>query len=256
MTGAICGLGAEDLFELRFLRDARMSPDGRHVAYTVSRTDHEEQHEIWIENTYGGERHQLLYPGNARAPQWSSDGRHLAFIADERVRVATYPSLAISEPLTPAHLTAQGTPSWSPGSDRVAVSLLERRQMHGAARRITTTVFKADGLGFLDSLSQHIYEIEVATGELRCLTPAARFCSQPQWSPCGRRILFFSTDDAIPFASYSQRLLAIDLETGEISEVLDQQWYVSCIRWLPAGDRFIMAAAQASDLTIPTYRRE
>jgi len=112
--------------------------------------------------------------------------------------------------------------------------------------------FRAEGLGFIDALSQHIYEIDPSSGALRCLTPAQSICSQPEWSPCGRRILFLATDAEIPFASYSPRLLTVGADDGEITEVLGSRWYIASARWLPGGEHIAVAAARDSTLTIST----
>jgi dipeptidyl aminopeptidase/acylaminoacyl peptidase len=240
----------EDLFDLAFLRDARLSPDGGRVAYTVSRTDGEERFEIWIADIKGEGEERLGCSGNATAPRWSPDGRWIAFVGNDRLRVAEFPSLIVSAPLTPEELSVQGAPTWSPDSARLAVSLLRRRMVEGP-RRITSDHFRADGLGYLDGLTQHIYEVGHSSGALRCLTPSEGICSQPQWSPCGRRILFFATDDAIPFASYSPRLCTVDVDGGGITEVLGHRWYVACARWSPEGERIVVAAARDSTLTIP-----
>jgi dipeptidyl aminopeptidase/acylaminoacyl peptidase len=243
-------LGPSDLFDLQFLRDGRLSPDGRRVVYALSRIDGEEHFEIWIAELDGGEKQRLSYPGDVMAPRWSPDGRWIAFVSGSRLRVAAFPSLSISEPLTPEHLLLQGAPSWSPDSTRLAVSLLERRVTTGA-RRITSDHFRADGVGFLDSFTQNIYEVDRSTGALHCLTPASGICSQPEWSPCGRRILFFASDEAVPFASYSPRLLTLSVDNGEITEVLGKSWFIVSARWLPGGERIAVAAALDSTLTIP-----
>jgi dipeptidyl aminopeptidase/acylaminoacyl peptidase len=244
-------LGPDDLFDLKFLRGACLSPDGHHLAFAVSRTDqHMETIEIWVADAKGEGKRRVSHPGIATAPRWSPDGRSIAFVADGRLRVAQFPSLAISDPLTPEHLLVQGAPSWSPDNARLVVSLLERTTVQGA-RRIRSNYFRAEGLGFVEGLSQHIYIIEHSTRALRCLTRAATFCSQPEWSPCGRRILFFATETFIPFASYSPRLLTIDVADGEITEVMGSPWYITCARWLPGGEHIAVAAAKESTLTVP-----
>src|SRR6185312_8916639 len=125
-------LGPADLFALQFLRDGRLSPDARHVAYGLSRTDHEERFEIWIADSPTGQaKRRLPYPGNAKSPRWSPDGRWIAFDADGQLRVAAFPTLAISEPLTPTSLSVQGAPSWAPDSELIAVSLLESAAVPG-----------------------------------------------------------------------------------------------------------------------------
>jgi len=244
-------LGPADLFDLKFLRSACLSPDGHHVAYAVSRTDSgEERFEIWVADAQGGSKQRLPYTGNATAPRWSPDGRWIAFVGDARLRVAALPSLTISEPLTPEHLSAEGAPSWSPDSSHLAVSLLDRRVVEGP-RRITSNNFRADGIGFIDGLTQHIHEVDRSSGALRRLTSGQGLCSQPEWSPCGRRILFFASGDAIPFASYSPRLLTVDVGDGEITEVLGHRWFIVSARWLPGGERIVVAAARDSTLTVP-----
>lgn len=245
-------LRPEDLFDLKYIRAARLSPDGRRVVYAVSRTDdNEERFEIWIRELATEEKRRLAYPGNATAPRWSPDGGWIAFVGDERLYAAEFPSLRVSEPLTPQHISVQGSPSWSPDSTRLAASLLERRAVEGP-RRFATDRFRVDGLGFLDDLQQCVYQIKLSDKSLRTLTAGQGLCSQPEWSPCGRRILFLASDDAIPFASYSQRLLVVDVDDGEVTEVLGKRWYIESARWLPGGDRIALAAARDSTLTIPT----
>jgi dipeptidyl aminopeptidase/acylaminoacyl peptidase len=244
-------LAADDLFALRYVRDGRLSPDGRRMAYGVSLTEgDEERFEIWIANADGSGKQRLPYAGNCAMPRWSRDGHWLAIIADGRLRVAQVSSLEISEPLTPEHLSAQGAASWSPDGTRLAVSLVERREAAGP-RWITSNHFRADGLGFLDTFRQSIYEVERSTGALRCLTPGQGFCMQPEWSPCGRRVLFLATEDAVPLASYSPRLLTVDVGDGKIIELLGKRWFIACASWLPCGERIAVAAVEDSTLTIP-----
>jgi dipeptidyl aminopeptidase/acylaminoacyl peptidase len=245
-------LGPDDLFDLQYLRDARLSPDGRQVAYVVSRTaGEEEQFEMWIADSERRGKQRLPLAENPMAPRWSPDGRSIAFVSNGRLYVVSVSSLNVSAQLTPSHLSVQGAPSWSPDSTRIAVSLLECHIAAVASRRITSNHFRAEGLGFTDALTQRIHEVSYPGGAIRCLTPAQGVCSQPEWSPCGDRILFFATDEAMPFASYSPRLLTVGVQDGEIIEVLGCRWFIACARWLPGGDRIVVAAARDSTLTIP-----
>jgi dipeptidyl aminopeptidase/acylaminoacyl peptidase len=248
-------LGPSDLFDLKYLRGARLSPDGKHVAYALSRTDEEERLEVWVSDRAGKGPRRVPHSGNATAPCWSPDGSRIAFVGDERLRVAAFPTLSLSALLTPEPWAVRGTPAWSPDGTRIAVSLWRSNTAQGP-RRITATHFRADGLGFLDGVEQRIYALDLggdaSSPEVRCLTPAQGMCSEPQWSPCGRRVLFLATDAAIPFASYSPRLLCVDTDTRSVVEILGERWYITCARWLPSGNRIAVAAARDSTLTIPT----
>lgn len=244
-------LGADDLFDLKFLRDARLSPDGTKAASVVSWTGESEHFEIAICELKTSRWTRLAYDGNAIWPRWSPDGRWLAFVGDGRLRLADMNSGHIGEPLTPEGHAVQGAPSWSPDSERMAVSLLRHRRASGV-RRITTAAFRAEGIGFIDGIEQRIELVSRTGGEGQVLTGAREgMCHSPEWSPCGRRILFFSTDNAVPIASYSPRLMRAEVTGGGVNEILGQGWYITAARWLPDGMRIAVSAAHNSSLTIP-----
>ena len=74
----------EDLFQLRFLQDGRLSPNGRTVAYAVSHVDAEKEKEyvaIWLLSLETGESRQLT-TGLSRDtnPQWSPNSKQIAFL--------------------------------------------------------------------------------------------------------------------------------------------------------------------------------
>jgi len=251
MTRTMRGLRPDELFELRFLRSACLSPDGRQVAYAVSRTDAEERFEIWVVDLEGRTKRALGYRGNAKNPRWSPDGGWIAFDGDGRLHVLDTASWTVSGPLTAQDLSMQGAPSWSPDSTRVALALLEHRTID-EPRRLVSNRFRADGKGFLDGLRQRIHEVRRDGTASRCLTPTENMCSQPQWSPCGRYILLLGIDYTIPLGQFMPRLLRVDLDNGSLAQILGSQWYVESARWLPSGKRIAIAAARDSTLTYPT----
>lgn len=242
-------LAPDELFSLTFLRSADLSSVNQHVAYVVSRTDSEERFETWIERLGGDTgRRRIPYDGNTNGAAWSPDGRNIAIIADGRLRVAEYPSLGISEPLTPKTLIARGMPVWAPDGDRVAISLFEP-DSSAYPLRITDTYFRADGLGYIGCCRQRIYEIRISTGEIRCLTPQAGIWSQPQWSPCGKWILCICADDVTQFSP--TRLVVLSSDGSEVIELLDRCWAVASPRWAGENGRVVVAAAKNSPLLAP-----
>ncbi|GMV04062.1 MAG: acyl-peptide hydrolase [Gemmatimonadota bacterium] len=73
----------EDWYRLTTLSSPAMSPDGRHVAFTVTTVDEDDNRrhsEVWMVETSGGEPVRLTSPGTESSnPRWSHDGAYLFF---------------------------------------------------------------------------------------------------------------------------------------------------------------------------------
>jgi dipeptidyl aminopeptidase/acylaminoacyl peptidase len=87
----------EESLQLNTLGGARISPDGRFIAYRVRETDWKENayvRQIWLVNVATGASFQLTRgKKSSDAPEWSPDGRWLAFIT-ERESSAILPASA------------------------------------------------------------------------------------------------------------------------------------------------------------------
>jgi dipeptidyl aminopeptidase/acylaminoacyl peptidase len=76
----------EESLNLKTIGGARISPDGRFIAYRVRETDWKENayvRQIWLVNVATGASFQLTRgKKSSDAPEWSPDGRWLAFITE------------------------------------------------------------------------------------------------------------------------------------------------------------------------------
>src|SRR5258706_603854 len=76
----------EESLSVKTIGGARISPDGRFVAYRVRETDWKENayvRQIWLVNVATGASFPLTRGKKSRdAPEWSPDGRWLAFITE------------------------------------------------------------------------------------------------------------------------------------------------------------------------------
>ena len=79
--GAGRAMTLDDFFKLGRLSDARISPDGKHVAYVVSDPSLVENRyvsNIWIVDVASGTASQLTRaPKRDRRPRWSPDGKYI-----------------------------------------------------------------------------------------------------------------------------------------------------------------------------------
>ena len=78
-------LTVDDYLALPVVGDPQLSPDGKWVAYTVTRYSLKENRgttRIWLADVAGGTSRQLTAgPGSDRQPRWAPDGRTLAFVS-------------------------------------------------------------------------------------------------------------------------------------------------------------------------------
>ena len=84
------GMVPADLTRIRFVSDARVSPDGRVVAFVVTTLSEERDEylsQIWLVDTAGGEpRRFTAGPRRDTAPRWSPDGTRLAFVSEREAK--------------------------------------------------------------------------------------------------------------------------------------------------------------------------
>lgn len=191
-----------DLFQLAFLQDAQLSPDGTQVAYATLTVDEEtdtEQSTIYL-LSLATESVRQLTNGVAQdtAPRWSPDGTQIAFCSTRHGKNQLF--LIAADGGEARQLTAlpqgiSGGVAWSPDGTTLAFTAPPQSSPVDYAKpyRLTRHVFRFDKIGYLDDRVNDIYLVSVNGGESRALTQDAYSNDNPNWSPDGSQLLYTVT---------------------------------------------------------------
>jgi len=242
-------LEPEDLLRLRFLQDAKLSPDGTWIAYSVSQVDPEADEEriaIWLLSPATGALRQLT-PGNGNGSNiaWSPDGRQIAFFSTESGTKQLY--LIPVEGGAARRLTdlPQGVgrgPAWSPDGQTIAFSARATAEPVFPTRpyRVTRHIYRLDGLGYLDQGVHDLFIVPASGGEPRNLTRDrnhnCRYVA-PVWSPDSREILFTATFFPDSYRFFPA-LRAVTLD-GTLRDVVKEWGYGHSAGYTPDGRRIV-----------------
>lgn len=256
-TPAILGaqpVASADLLQLKSVGDVQLSPDGRHVAYSVQSNDRPGRpySQIWIRDLSTGATRRLgTDKEGARTPRWSPDGRHLAFFGREddhgSVMIASADGASVFS-IAPVSGTNHPLPSsgesltWSPDGRQVAfLSATPGPEIdaNGDPMVITRYLYKptaSEGLTrFNDNRRLHIFVANVATREIRQLTDGNFYEHSIDWSPDGREIVFVSNRGEDPDRFFNYDIFTVDVNDRTIRRLTDTKNAEYRPAWSPDG---------------------
>ena len=240
----------EDLFRLQFLQDARLSPDGKLIAYSLSHVDTANDQEyctIWLLAPATGQARQLTTGRTVDSNQaWSPDGSRIAFFSNRSGTKQLY-TMPVDggEPrlLTDLPQGVSRGPVWSPDGQFIAFSARANAEPVYPTKpyRVSRKIYRLDALGYLHNAVHDVFVVPAAGGEARNLTQdESHNCryNSPEWSPDSCEILFTTTffpDEHRFFPA----LRAAGLD-GEVRDVVRDWGYASYSAvWSPCGERVI-----------------
>ena len=245
----------EDLFRLKFIQGAALSPDGKKVVYILNRYKTEKKDEkeeiqdqksLWLADLESStERQFTSEKTGGGSPAWSPDSKQIAFISDREGSPQVYVipvDGGEARKLTNMPQGVGGGPLWSPDGKQIAFTAgpkLEAPPDPKKPYRVDRNIYRFDGAGYLDPLVQDVYLIGAEGGEPRQLTADRFSYSLQEWSPDGQEILLLasSAPDTFSFRP-ALRILQVN---GKLLDPLKNWGMMLAAAWTPDSKEIVFA---------------
>ena len=246
------------LTRMRTAGQPAISPDGRELAYVVSRVDGGSLttiSQVWLMDLDSGETSQLTRGGTSNtAPVWSPDGSSIAFVSNrpgdgrwalcildraggEAVEVETFASKPTSV-------------AWRPDGSALAVVVPLGKADPSAPRAITRIDYKQDNRGLINNERNQVVIVWPERGETRTVTDGAFDHLAPAWSPDGRLIAVKQTR----MNGFVSQLLLIDDDGDEQARIGNEEGSVGTWAWSPDGSAILLDGSEVLSPTTDYYR--
>jgi len=232
------------------------SPDGKWLAYSVSSNDiaeNKSNSRIWMLPAGGGTPIPMTSAtASSRQPVFSQDGKTLYFISARGDQKAQMWSLNLEFGGEARQVTDQerGVTRINLSSDEQKLLLVLTDEdkaeplVEGSKPWVVDRLnFKQDYVGYLSHLRDHIYVLDIASGQLTQITSGDFDDSQPAWSPDNRQIAF--TSNRNPEADYNTDIWLIEAQEGATPRQLTSNPGAdSSPAWHPDGEWLAIRSAR------------
>jgi dipeptidyl aminopeptidase/acylaminoacyl peptidase len=260
-----------DFINVKWVRDPRISPEGKQVAFVIERKNLKEnstKSSLWLLTLETGALRQLTPDSQSNShPRWSPDGTSLAFNSnrDGKLQVWILP-LKGGEPKKVTNLYAGAWDAeWAPDGKKLMFlsemclgcttekenrALLESREKNG----VKATLFKTLPYRVFDHWREekrsHLFTISAGGGMARDLTPGA-YDIPPldlggardySFSPDSKELCYVTNTDESLAWSTNNDLFTVSSDGGAPERITDNKGNDSNPRYSPDG-RFIAYAA-------------
>jgi len=235
----------DDLMTMRAIVDARIAPDGNHVAYVVSTPSlakNEHEGALFIVSSAGGPSTRVgaaatIFNVPVPAPRlrWSPDSGMIAVLALQNGRPQVVGIPLDGGPVRPLTDAPDGVFGfeWSPNGKQLAyltrdpVSAEEARQ-----RQERSFVIRADAP---DRPTRLAVQDAANAGSRRLITPPTQYVDAFSWSPDGRELAYSAAPKAGFTSPYYTRIYAVAPDGGAPRTIVDRPGTNSGPRFSPDG---------------------
>lgn len=252
-------LELNDVFNLEYVSDPQISPDGQTIVYVRNFKDimtDQNLSNLWMVN-FDGSNHRPLTTGNQNdnSPRWSPDGKQLVYKSNKSEKSQLYlrwMDTGMETRLTNTTSTP-GSVSWSPDGKHLAFgmfvpekpnSIIKMPEKPKGAKWNTPPIYiddlkyRADGQGYIKPGHVQLFVLSVDGGTPRQLTDVPHHHGSPQWTNDGKQLIFSANlhDDAEYNPSNSE-VYMLNLSDGKVTALTDRMGPDGSPKISPDGKR-------------------
>src|SRR3989440_1699458 len=231
------GVTPEDYFAFEFASDPNMSPDGKSVAYVITKIDRAQNRRnssIWMAATDGSRApwQFTTSPQSSSSPRWSPDGKSLAFLSSRPGESSAPAPAASPNPVAgPTPAAAAGAASSDQPRNQVYVLSMDG----GEAKRITNLKNGVSLFRWSPDGSRLVVVSRIGPSDSRGDT---RTESRDRSDVRHYRNSSYKFNDTGWFDDRRTHLWVIDIKTGPAKQITEgNDWNDSDPQWSPDGKR-------------------
>ncbi|MBM7702647.1 alpha/beta hydrolase family protein [Metabacillus iocasae] len=242
----------EDLYRLKSVYDAQLSPDGNRVIYVlhgINKETEEYDSHLHMMNLETGESVQWTY-GEQKdyAPKWSPEGNHVAFLSTRSGIPQIYVVHSNGGEARKLTDCKRGVSNieWSPDGRYLLFSTkIKDHEEKEASDKLEPLVvdslqYKSDASGFLKGCYSQIMMVEVETGEVTQLTTGPYHHTIGCWLPDQSAITFTANRAKNPGLSLHSDVFIYNLETKEMTNITNGKGFFTNVSASPDGTYLAM----------------
>jgi dipeptidyl aminopeptidase/acylaminoacyl peptidase len=252
-------LKAKHLAELRYIASPVFSPDGSQLAavetQAVTREEVPRYQSDIVSYDLSGNRRQLTYSGFSNtAPQFSPDGRYLAYLSKREAKASAQLMLlplsgGEAQPLTRFEAGVSAF-AWHPDGDRlvyVSRGDVKNDNAEGLGRVIDRRRYRFDGVGFIPTAPPAIYLHTISRNKTRQLVTLETDASDLTFSPDGETLYYLSATEA-QYDAFKQMIFGLSLKTKQVKALLKSPGRISALSVSPDGKTLAFLAPSRWEL--------